>query len=171
MTIASDRGKRRLDRGDLRARPRRHQRQRPLGCPGHSAAHRAVDLHDPFFLEQLEDTLGHDRAGGREIDEAPYTLAFDDAALAGCNLEHDLGRGQARHHGFRRVGDLADGARRFRAHRGEPVDGLAPGVEHDEAVTRLEEPARHMEAHLAQPNKADIHRNPSLRADALCASI
>src|SRR5947208_11243495 len=83
-----DRGKRRLDRGDLRARTRRHQGERPLRGPGHSAAYRAVDLHDAFFLEQLEDALGHDCASGREIDEAMYTLAFDDTALSGRDLKH-----------------------------------------------------------------------------------
>src|SRR5262249_32588387 len=132
---------------------------------------RAVDLHDAFFLEQLEYALGHDRAGGREIDEATDTPAFDDAALAGCDLEHDLRRGQTCHHGFRRVGDLARGAGGLRPQRGEPVNRLAPRGGHDEAVPRLEEPARHVETHLAQPNEADIHRNPSLPAVALCASI
>ena len=99
-----------------------------------------------------------------------YTLAFDDTALSGRDLEHDLRRGQARHHRLHRVGNLARRASGLRPERGEPVNCVAPCVGHDEAVPRLEEPARHVEAHLAKPNEADIHAiPPCARFASACA--
>jgi len=46
-----------------------------------------------FFPERREDALGHERAGGRQIDEAAHALAVDHAVSSGCDLEHDLRRG------------------------------------------------------------------------------
>ena len=40
----------------------------------------------------------------------------------------------------------------------------APAVEYDQAVARLDQPAGDVEAHLSEPNEADIHRRPSLDA-------
>ena len=54
----------------------------------------------------------------------------------------------------------------MRSERGEAVERLAPGVEYEEAVARLDQPTRHVEAHLAEPDEADIHRDASLRAIA-----
>src|SRR5262249_20984910 len=152
------------DCGDLGARTGDHQRQGPLRRPGDAAADRTIDLHDIFLLERLEDALGHDRAGGRKIDEAAHAPAFDHAASAGRDFEHDLGRRQARHHRFDRVGDLADRAGGLRAERCESLGRLTPRIEYEEAMTGLDEAAYHVETHLAEPNEADIHISPSLRA-------
>src|SRR5262249_35627712 len=48
--------------------------------------------------------------------------------------------------------------------RGQTLNGFAPVVEHDQAMARLDQPASHVEAHLSEPNEADIHRRPSLDA-------
>ena len=39
-----------------------------------------------------------------QIDEAAHAVAFDHAAGAGRDREHDVGRGQAHHHGFDCIG-------------------------------------------------------------------
>ena len=49
-----------------------------------------------------------------------------------------------------------------RAERDEPVDRLTPRVEHDHPVAGLDQPAGHVEAHLAEPDEADIHVRLSL---------
>src|SRR5919204_147895 len=123
-------------------------------------AHGTVDLHDVSCLEYLKYAFGHDRAGGGKIDEAAHALALDHAAFPGRDLEHDLGRGQARHHRFGLVSDLAGRTGSLRAQRGEPVKNFAPRVERDEAVTRFAEPARHVESHLPKPDETDIHLLP-----------
>src|SRR4029077_16181856 len=114
----------------------------------------AVDLHDVFFPERLEDALGHDCAGGRQIDEAAHARAFDYAVSSGCDLEHDLRRRQARHHGFDRVGHLAGGAGRLRSHRDEALERLPPGVQYEEAVARPHPPTRPGEAPFAEAPEA-----------------
>jgi hypothetical protein len=60
----------------------------------------------------------------------------------------------------------------LRSERGEAVERLAPGIKYEEAVARLDQPTRHVEAHLAEPDEADIHRDASLRAIAfICANL
>jgi len=60
----------------------------------------------------------------------------------------------------------------LRSERGEAVERLAPGIEYEEAVARLDQPTCHVEAHLAEPDEADIHRDASLRAIAfICANL
>src|SRR5262249_23431792 len=71
-----------------------------------------------------------------------------------------------------RVGDLADRAGGLRAERCESLGRLTPRIEYKEAMTGLDEAACHVETHLAEPNEADIHINPSLRAVApVCANL
>ena len=87
---------------------------------------------------------------------------------AGRDREHDVGRRQARHHGLDLVGHSRRRAARRGAERDEPVDRLTPGVEDGDPVAGLDQPAGHVEAHLAEPDEADIHVRLSL-AIALCA--
>ena len=47
--------------------------------------------------------------------------------------------------------------RGLRAERGETVDGFASRVEHDDLMPGLDQPAGHVEAHLAEPDEADVH--------------
>src|SRR5262249_59833325 len=66
--------------------------------------------------------------------------------------------------GLDRMGARGGGAGGWRPERDETLDGLARGADHDGAVARLDQPASHGKAHLAEPNEADIHRRPSLDA-------
>jgi hypothetical protein len=60
----------------------------------------------------------------------------------------------------------------LRSHRDEALERFAPGVEYEEAVARLDQPTRHVEAHLAEPDEADIHRDASLPVIAfICANL
>src|SRR5262249_60921816 len=86
-----------------------------------------------------------------------------------CDCAQDVGSGQAPHHVFDCTGDLAGGADGFRPERGETLHAFVPGVEHDETVARLDQPAGHGEAHLPESNEADIHRRPSLDCAVLVA--
>ncbi len=157
----ADRRQQRLDRLHLAARSRHHQRERALGRAGGAAADGAVDLGDVLRLEQVEDALGHLSAGGREIDEAAHAFAGNDAVGAGRHREHDVGRRQACEDGLDFVGHRARRGGRCRPQRRQPRRGLGAGVEHDDAVTGLDQPARHVEAHLTEANKADVHAEPS----------
>jgi hypothetical protein len=134
-----------------------HHGERALLGAADPAAHRQVDAGDVLGLERLGDARRHARAGGREIEEALDLPALDHAVLAGHDRQHDVRRGQARHHGLDLVGDVARRFRRDRAERGQARHHLPGGVVDDELVSRLDEAAGHRIAHVAETDEADIH--------------
>ena len=84
-------------------------------------------------------------------------LPCDDAALAGRDLGDDLRRRQARHHGLDPVGDIGGDDGKLRAQRDQRRHRVVAGVVDDELVAGLDQPARHRLAHIAEPDKADVH--------------
>ena len=129
----------------------------PFSAPGTPPLTGTIDLQDVAFGEKLENALGHDRAGGRKIDEAADAFAFDDAVRPGGNGKHDVRRRQARHDCLGGVGDFRRRARRDRADRGEIADRLLAGVVDHDVVPGFDQPARHVRAHIAETNEADVH--------------
>src|ERR1700730_11275290 len=146
-----------LDVGDLRTRPGYHDRERAFGRAGNPAAHRAVDLYDAARLEQIENSLGHHRAGGRKIDEAAHALSLDYAGFASSHGEHHIRRRQARHDRLDLVGDGARAVALTRSNGGETIDRLAPAVADQNVMSRFEQTTRHMEPHLTHSDETDIH--------------
>ena len=84
-------------------------------------------------------------------------LAFDHAIRPGRDFEHDVGRRQAHHHGLGGVGDFLRRARRDRAQRGEIADRFLARVVDEDLVPGLDQPARHVRAHIAETDEADVH--------------
>ena len=58
------------------------------------------------------------------------------------------------------VGDFLRRARRHGAARGEIADRFLAGVVDDDLVPGFDQPARHMRAHIAETDEADIHDVP-----------
>ena len=103
-----------------------------------------------------------------KIDEAAHPFAFDHAVRPGCDFEHDIGSGQAHHHGLGGVGDFLRRARGNGAERREISDRLLPRIVDDDLVPGLHQPPRHVRAHIAETDEADVHDvSPSLTHLAL----
>ena len=160
----ADHFERRLDGRDLRARSGRHHRDRAFFGAAHAARYRCIDLHDVARRERLEDALRHHRAGGGQIDETFDALSLDHPVGPGRDLEHDIRCRQAGHDGFDDVGDFLWRARRHRAARSEIADRFLAGVVDHDFMPGLDQPPRHVHAHIAKTDKADVHQThpPSL---------
>ena len=153
-----------LERGphllDLLGRARHHDGERALLGAGDAAADRAVDLHDAAFFQDLGRPDRGARAGGGEVDVAPHAIAANEPVVAGRNLQPDVERGQAGHHGLDPVGDVGRRFRRGRADLGELGHRLGPGVEHRELMAGLDQTPTHWAAHVAQADEPDFHPDP-----------
>src|SRR6516165_7205688 len=146
-----------LDRLDIRARTGRHHRDRAFFGAAHAAGDRGVDLHDIAGGERLEDALRHHRARRGKIDEALHAFTFDHAVGPGCYFENDIGRRQTRHDCFDHVGDFLRRARYDSAARGKITDRFLARVVNHDLMPGLDQPSRHVRAHIAETDKADIH--------------
>ena len=78
-------------------------------------------------------------------------------AWTGGDGEHNVRRRQARHYDFGSIGDFGRRARRNRAMSGEIADRFLTGVVDDNRVSGLEEPPRHVRAHVAEADETDVH--------------
>ena len=76
---------------------------------------------------------------------------------AGRDREYDIRRRQARHDGLRGVGDFGRRTRRNRAKRREIADRFLARVVDDDTMAGLDKSARHVRAHVAETDEADVH--------------
>jgi hypothetical protein len=89
---------------------------------------------------------------GGEVDEAPDTRAVGNVRR---DITGRLKRRQTGHHGFGALGDFFD--RRGGLRSDEPAHHLGTGVERDDIMPGLDQPAHDRKTHVAQADKPDIH--------------